>query len=470
MTTFQTRGGLRSPNVAPAISFARPKDQVDYHVPIGLCEDYAAESRCMDVVRRDLDVCRAAGAGVLRVSLPWESIELRPGDYQLGFWDDLIRTAVVEQGIRLIPYVCYGPRWACGGRSDTFWKRPPRRPADFGRVMRMLAARYRQEISTWELWNEPGNRDFWTGNLAEYAALVQAGSLGVRHGNAEARVVLGGIAHDLDFLEKLLAGYDVSRHVDIINLHNYFETWSPTATEGITGYVERAAEIVRKHGDDQPLWMAEVGYSSHRQGTKVSDFYRARYDYEHTPYYQAVQLVKTLTLLLATEKLSLVAWYEIKDLPATTEVIGDVNNRYLGIRGVNYAMKPAALALGFFDRVFSRKSRCIDDQLELKVFRGPRPEAHAFRLADGSMVAVAWLRTNDGQSSSGNGKLLVDERRSDFELVLPGGRESGPVTVYDAVGRALSCGTATSTDLRTHLCDMHLKGGDLLVARVGVGR
>ena len=283
-------------------------------------------------------------------------------------------------------------------------------------------------------------------------------------------VVFGGIAHDLDFLERVMVEHDGGRHVDVVNIHNYYETWEPRAVEEITRYVNRAADIIAKCGQGQPLWMAEVGYSSHRRGSKVSDFCRAHYDYEHTRMYQAVQLVKTLTLLLSTEQLSLIAWYEIKDLPPATEVIGDQNHRHLGIRGVNYEMKPAGLALGFFDRLFGRKSRCIDDAVEVQTFRGERPEVHAFSLADGGSVVVAWLRTDGAAVEAGEGGgVVVDERRTDFEVWLPG-RLAGQVMQYDAVGRATGCGLARPGAESTRLCDLHLKGGEVLVVRVEAER
>lgn len=40
--------------------------------------------------------------------------------------------------------------------------------------MRVIAARYRGQIRSWELWNEPDNPAYWLGTTAPFAELVSA--------------------------------------------------------------------------------------------------------------------------------------------------------------------------------------------------------------------------------------------------------------------------------------------------------
>src|SRR5688500_3599932 len=81
-------------------------------VRLGLCEDYPEESRSLERARADLDAVRASGAQVLRISFGWDAMEPERGVYDWSFWDDFVRAAVHERGIRLIPYICYTPKWA----------------------------------------------------------------------------------------------------------------------------------------------------------------------------------------------------------------------------------------------------------------------------------------------------------------------------------------------------------------------
>ena len=129
------------------------------HVPLGLCEDYPEESRSLDEVRRDFGVLRAAGVDVLRVSMGWDELEPKRDSYEFAFWDAVIDMAR-EFRVRLIPYVAYTPEWNSDGSPTEFWKTPPRDVREFGELMGLLARRYRGRIHSWELWNEPDNRDY----------------------------------------------------------------------------------------------------------------------------------------------------------------------------------------------------------------------------------------------------------------------------------------------------------------------
>src|SRR5688572_17325825 len=162
-----------------------------------------------------------------------------------------------------MPHFCPGSVFGAVGLSCEGCVAAPQEPHE-------VRARH-----SWELWNEPDNRDYWTGSAEAYAALLREGSLGVRAGDSSAAVVLGGIATNLRFLKSLFVEHHVAPLLDAVNLHSYTETWSADSIESIASYVTEAHSIVRDHGENEPLWMAEIGYSSYREGTHVSDAYQA---------------------------------------------------------------------------------------------------------------------------------------------------------------------------------------------------
>ena len=53
---------------------------------------------------------------------------------------------------------------------------------------------------------------------------VNLGAAAVRAGNPRARVVLGGLASDVEFLRELFDEHGAEPHVDVVNLHSYYET------------------------------------------------------------------------------------------------------------------------------------------------------------------------------------------------------------------------------------------------------
>jgi hypothetical protein len=224
-------------------------------------------------------------------------------------------------------------------------------------------------------------------------------------------------------------------HVDVINLHNYYETWSSDPLERIPEYVGRAHDILRQHGYDLPIWMAEVGYSSYRNGAEVSGQYRAYFKNEHTPEAQAQSLFKTMTLLLASGDVSLIAWYRINDLPGAQEVIGDVNNRHLGILDEHGTAKPALRALRFFHSLFGKGFRCIDDQVRVTRPIGSPAEIHAFETPDGKVIVIGWIKNYVPGTRGTNVSGQVFDSRSERVSILFPFFIGSEATVFNEAGK-----------------------------------
>jgi polysaccharide biosynthesis protein PslG len=441
-------------------------------VPIGLCEDYPEESRSMDEVRRDLALLRDAGVRMLRVSIGWDGLEPSQGHYDWTFWDAFVDLMARKQGIRLIPYVAYTPRWISTGGADDYWKSPPRDVAAFERTMAILAERYRDTISSWEIWNEPDNRDYWLGSAAEFARLLEAGARGVRRGNPHARVVLGGLAGHVDFLAQLMRT-TAGAAVDVVNAHAYPETWSPQSIESLPRYVQQIADAssdsARAIARAPSIWMAEVGYSEFRNGSRVSGDVFARYAYEHTRAFQAVAQLRMLALLLGSPAVDLVAWYELKDPPPGAPMIGDDNNRHLGVATAAYVPKPSLSSLRFFvDR--TRMGVAVVPVTVRP--SGPRPVsegtappdspvvARAFDTPDGQVTIFAWIPTRD----PGNVSAIdprgdeVDPRRARVDLEIPLAT-SGDAVMLDPSGTALGSRPVEHRSDSTAVNGIDLRGG-----------
>lgn len=424
-------------------------------VPIGLCEDHPPESTSEERMREDFRALARAGVRLLRVSFGWDDLEPERDRYDFSPVERTLRLAE-EHGVRLIPYVCYTPAWLAreGARDHEVYRSVPREVGELEQLMELLARRYRGRIESWEIWNEPDNQEYWLGTPAEYAALLAAGSRGVKRGDPDARVVLGGIAGHLEFLEELLTEHRIAPWVDVVNLHSYSETWSPEPLEGITPYLARAAELVRTHGESEPLWLAEVGYSSFRRERYVSDWYSARFDFEHTPAFQAAVLVRVLAMARSAPEVALIAWYELRDLPPGTEVIGDQNNRHLGVLDPDGRPKPAYAALTRALPLLSGPLRPLEVRVQSSAGEGAaHVEARAFRRADGRCLIVAWqpVQHLPATPMQTRARFLLGASTSRAEASLrdaPGEREG--TVALDARAPILTADVALSPD-RTHL-------------------
>jgi hypothetical protein len=445
----------------------KPEGATWHHVPIGLCEDYPEESTTMGIIRSDMELLKRSGIRLLRISFGWDGIETSPGNYNWLFWDDYVKTAVEDYGITLIPYVCYTPSWNSSGDTTNFWNHTPKDYDAFGRFLSALVNRYKKWIKTWELWNEPDITAYWSGTAEDLSRLTKIGARAVRNADPGAKIVLAGLAHRTEFTLELFRDHGISPYVDVVNCHSYFETWSGEPLEKIPEYVTTLADIIHQYGDRQALWMAEVGYSTFRRPDGfVSDSYHATYAYEHTLRYQAVALWRTLTLLLSTEKMSAIAWYEIKDLPPQENVIGDVNNRNLGIADVAHRPKPAEKALTFFTTFFDGRYRSLDGEAVVRSRPGSESVVHCFQWEDGSAAVIGWLSTHiKGKNANAARGTLQDARQETLEMTLPFTGEA-EITRYDELGnRTLFQGGRTQAGTLT-IPAIDLKGGEITILRI----
>ncbi len=446
--------------------FRAPGERM-YHVPVGIGEDYPEESTTRQTVLGDMEFLRRTGMNPLRITFGWDGIETSKGKFDWTFWDDYVKRAVDEYGLTLVPYICYTPRWNSTGDSTNYWNHTPVDYDEFGVFVEALVTRYRDRIKTWELWNEPDIKEFWSGNAADLARLTKIGARAVRKADPTAKVVLAGLAGHTEFTLSLFRDYGISPFVDVVNCHSYFETWSPNSLESVVPYVNRMAEIIRQYGNNQSLWMAEVGYSTYRRPDGyVSYDVHATYDYEHTPAYQAVALWKTLTLLLSTEKIAAVTWYRIRDLPSGEQVIGDVNNRYLGLDDVSLKPKPAEAAAAFYEKFFRGKCRSIDGMTVVRRTIASGSEVHSFEMEDGSIALVAWLRTSPGgPPPAGTPGSIRDLRTESVALEVPG---SGfrSAKLFDELGNGQDFTGFRNENGTTVIDRLPLAGGSIVILQL----
>jgi hypothetical protein len=461
-STFAQTAGLRYRELL------RPGSTTFHHVPIGLCEDYPEESTTIDVIRGDMELLKRSGINVLRIAFGWDGIVEQKDQYNWLFWDDYVRMAVDEYGITLIPYVCYTPMWNSTGDSTNYWNHTPKDYDAFGDFVYNLVTRYKDRIKSWELWNEPDIKAYWSGTSEDLARLTKIGALAVRRADPEAMVVLAGLAGNTNFTLELFRDHGISPYVDVVNCHNYYETWNSSPIENVPEYIYTLSDILARYGNGQSLWMAEVGYSSFRRDDGfVSEWGPwSIYDYEHTPKYQAVQLAKTLTLLLSTEKLGAIAWYRIKDLRHDEAVIGDVNNRHLGVAELDWTPKPAEKAIAFMNTLFAQRHRSLDRQIVITKSGQSDSQVHAFELEDGSIVVVGWLQTRTKRpvvgQTPGN---LKDTRTEQVTITLPT-KLSSKAILYDEVGNAKPFSTISHKKGILTIENLSLAGGEIAILKI----
>ena len=165
------------------------------------------------------------------------------------------------------------PQWASGASNPNT---PPVDAADYADFMRDMAARYNGRVVAWEVWNEPNHPRFWNPapDPAGYARLLTAAYPAVKAGDPAAKVLFGGIAHnDYEYLEDVYAADPgIGDSFDVMATHPYTAGGQSPAdvdrdeagrmtTTSFRAFGE-VRDVMRDHGDLQPIWLTEFGWST----------------------------------------------------------------------------------------------------------------------------------------------------------------------------------------------------------------
>lgn len=352
-------------------------------------EDYDtseyATAQGLKEVEKDFQLVKELGLDRLRVSFSWANYEPLKGRFANLDWLHQFVDLADEYGITLIPYLCYAPGWAT---TNGQWYDPPVDYEDWYDFVFTMVSEFKDQIHSWELWNEQDHYMWWSGSLDEFAELIRVGSQAVKDADSDATIIMGGLTGpDTGFLEAMFeAGLEDRFH--IMPVHSYHESWSSAAVESYikpwgTDF-DYMAEVLAEQGRGQPIWLNEIGYPTIG---------------EQTEYDQASFIRRAVGTLIATEKISLISWYEIKDLPQDFHlgVIGDSNNYHLGLTTVDRTPK-----LGFYTyqnivSLLNHENLILwGDDI---TFVGHEPGSqkqriylHGFeRESDGHLILFAWL-------------------------------------------------------------------------------
>ena len=237
-----------------------------------------------------LDAARDVGAGWIRMGMLWALANPAAGQHDFAEYDWLVDQARAR-GLSILPTVTWTPRWASANRwSLQYFYYPPTEElveglsgyAHLEAFARTVAARYAEAIDRWELWNEPDMAGYFkdadgdSSTAADYAKMLSFFARGVRAGNPQARVVLGGLAQgpaeygcEPGYLAKILAdpAHPAGAHFDLHNIHTNFQTPAE-----IRAQIEENRGVLAAFGLDKPLVITETSYTSSRWHQSLPEY------------------------------------------------------------------------------------------------------------------------------------------------------------------------------------------------------
>jgi hypothetical protein len=135
----------------------------------GVVSNIATRYAQLGHFKQPMDLLQRMGAGAILEQVRWDYVEQpKCGQYSWDYYDELTKEARAHN-IEITGQLAYNNVQCQVGQADF-------NPPDPGRWKNFITAlvnRYKNDIHTWEVWNEPDDSGFWTGSPQQYVALLQ---------------------------------------------------------------------------------------------------------------------------------------------------------------------------------------------------------------------------------------------------------------------------------------------------------
>lgn len=244
-----------------------------------------------------MEAIKGLGFRWLKVQVEWKHHEGRgKGQYDWAEIDRIVDSAQAA-GIRLLASVVKAPGWARGSSADYSVEGPPKNLQDYADFVGAMAARYKNRIWAYEIWNEQNLHYEW-GNepldAARYVEMLKLAYQAIKAQDPQASVISGGLTptgyndgviavDDLQYFERMYQA-GMKQYCDGVGVHpsgynlppdadwqtytddgagfngpftNRHRSWS------FRGTMESYRNVMVVYGDSaKRLWPTEFGWAS----------------------------------------------------------------------------------------------------------------------------------------------------------------------------------------------------------------
>ncbi len=238
-------------------------------------------------IKRTLELVRGMGASWIVEYFPWAYVEPnRPGE---GQWEhsDMVMRHATAQGLQVVARLGFVPQWARPPETTPLYL-DQANYADFGNYVYEFVSRYRGQLHSIIIWNEPNLSLEWGFRPvapAAYVELLRVAYTRAREADPEVLVQAGALAPTLappgsawgmDDLAYLQAMYDAGAapYFDVLAIHAYGAKFPPDepADPGAINFAraELQREIMVANGDGhKPAMITEGGWNDHPRWTRA---------------------------------------------------------------------------------------------------------------------------------------------------------------------------------------------------------
>lgn len=194
----------------------------------------------------------------------WAQLEPARGQWNFAKLDRYVAMAGLTKVDLLLP-LAMTPRWASARPDEPSAYQSgnvaePARLADWSNYVSTVGTRYVGKIKYYEIWNEPSDKNHYSGDIATLVKLTCEANRVLKEIDPTIKVVspasAGGGRH-IEYLDKFLAAGG-AKCIDIVGHHFYVFKESPEAMVPLIRGVKR---VMAANGVAHlPLWNTETGY------------------------------------------------------------------------------------------------------------------------------------------------------------------------------------------------------------------
>ncbi|MBN1429486.1 MAG: hypothetical protein JXB07_14020 [Anaerolineae bacterium] len=206
-----------------------------------------------------------SGARVVRWQFNWRDHELGPGDWDWTKSDSAI-AAWNRTGIKVHAIMHNPPPFALvdpGGLMPINLDAPyTSTQVSFSRFCYTFAQRYKGQVYSYEVWNEPDLPHYWNGTAAQYATLLKGCYQGIKAADPAAIVVTAGMAYitDLQFYTAVIR--QLARDPQAPANHYYFDAVAVHMygdPELVYSHTNNVRNVLTGYGiRGKPIWITET--------------------------------------------------------------------------------------------------------------------------------------------------------------------------------------------------------------------
>ncbi len=210
------------------------------------------------------------GITQVRLNVEWSAMEREKGKWDFRVMDRNIAMAK-KYGMKVLAVLSYNTPWnaSCPEPAGMENKSMPADMNAWGNYVKVMAERYKDDITWWEIWNEENSwligpyQEHPEQRFSDYRELLRVAQTTLKKVNPKNLVVFGGIAREKDWWKIMDAYYRAGApaYCDVMAIHLYPGGVSALVPEWYPRFIDEILAIMARYGDaEKPVWVTEAGY------------------------------------------------------------------------------------------------------------------------------------------------------------------------------------------------------------------